>query len=53
MTARRRIGVHPQLRPRPAFSYFTAQLDAYAALDAAGHAAIDRGDAVRLLQEES
>ena len=28
--------------PAPAVSYFTGQLDAYAALDADGHAAIDR-----------
>jgi predicted TIM-barrel fold metal-dependent hydrolase len=34
--------------PAPAVSYFTARLDAYAALDDAGHAAIDRGNAARL-----
>jgi predicted TIM-barrel fold metal-dependent hydrolase len=34
--------------PAPAVSYFTGQLDAYAALDAAGHGAIDRGNAAAL-----
>jgi predicted TIM-barrel fold metal-dependent hydrolase len=34
--------------PAPAVAYFTGQLDAYAGLDAAGHAAIDRGNAMRL-----
>jgi len=34
--------------PAPAVAYFTGQLDAYAALDAAGHAAIDRGNASAL-----
>jgi predicted TIM-barrel fold metal-dependent hydrolase len=38
--------------PAPAVSYFTGQLDAYAALDAAGHAAIDRGNAAGLFEEE-
>jgi predicted TIM-barrel fold metal-dependent hydrolase len=31
--------------PDPAVAYFTGRLDAYAALDAAGHAAIDRDNA--------
>jgi hypothetical protein len=35
--------------PAPAVSYFTGQLDAYAGLDAAGHAAIDRTSAEALL----
>lgn len=35
--------------PAPAVSYFTGQLDAYAGLDAAGHAAIDRASAEALL----
>jgi predicted TIM-barrel fold metal-dependent hydrolase len=39
--------------PAPVVSYFTGQLDAYAALDAAGHAAIDRGNACALFQEEA
>lgn len=34
--------------PAPAVSYFTGQLDAYAALDAAGHAGIDRANAAVL-----
>ena len=34
--------------PAPAVAYFTGQLDAYAALDAAGHAAIDRTNASAL-----
>jgi hypothetical protein len=34
-------------------SYFTGQLDAYAALDAAGHAAIDRESAVALFAKEA
>jgi predicted TIM-barrel fold metal-dependent hydrolase len=34
--------------PAPAVSYFTGQLDAYAALDASGHIAIDRSNAVAL-----
>jgi predicted TIM-barrel fold metal-dependent hydrolase len=38
--------------PAPLVSYFTGHLDAYAALDDAGHAAIDRASAARLLQEE-
>jgi predicted TIM-barrel fold metal-dependent hydrolase len=38
--------------PAPAVRYFTGQLDAYDALDAAGHAAIDRENAVRLFGEE-
>jgi predicted TIM-barrel fold metal-dependent hydrolase len=35
--------------PTPAVSYFTGQLDGYAALDASGHAAIDRANATALL----
>jgi 6-methylsalicylate decarboxylase len=35
--------------PAPAVSYFTGQLDAYAPLDASGHAAVDRGNAEALL----
>lgn len=35
--------------PDPAVAYFTGQLDAYAALDAAGHAGIDRANASALL----
>jgi hypothetical protein len=38
--------------PAPAVAYFTGQLDAYDALDAAGHAAIDRANAARLFGEE-
>ena len=34
--------------PAPVVSYFTGQLDAYEALDADGHAAIDRGNAAAL-----
>lgn len=34
--------------PAPAVAYFTGQLDAYAALDGAGHAAIDRDNASAL-----
>jgi predicted TIM-barrel fold metal-dependent hydrolase len=34
--------------PAPAVAYFTGQLDAYAALDADGHAAIDRVNAAAL-----
>lgn len=34
--------------PAPAVAYFTRQLDAYAPLDADGHAAIDRGSAAAL-----
>jgi hypothetical protein len=37
--------------PSIAVSYFTGQLDAYAALDADGHAAIDRSNAELLFQE--
>jgi predicted TIM-barrel fold metal-dependent hydrolase len=39
--------------PAPAVAYFTGQLDAYAALDAAGHAAIDRRNALEIFQKES
>jgi predicted TIM-barrel fold metal-dependent hydrolase len=39
--------------PAPAVSYFTGQLDAYAALDAAGHSAIDRGNAATLFGEDA
>jgi predicted TIM-barrel fold metal-dependent hydrolase len=39
--------------PQAAVAYFTAQLDAYAALDADGHAAIDRHDAAHLFGEEA
>lgn len=39
--------------PAPAVSYFTGQLDAYAALDAAGHVAIDRESAVALFAKEA
>lgn len=39
--------------PEIAVSYFTGQLDAYAALDAAGHAAIDRGNAELLFPDLS
>jgi predicted TIM-barrel fold metal-dependent hydrolase len=38
--------------PAPVVSYFTGQLDAYDALDPAGHAAVDRTNAARLFQEE-
>ena len=38
--------------PTPAVSYFTAQLDAYAALDAAGHHALDRENALALFGKE-
>jgi hypothetical protein len=34
-------------------SYFTSQLDAYAALDAAGHTAIDRANAEALFAKET
>jgi predicted TIM-barrel fold metal-dependent hydrolase len=34
--------------PDPAVAYFTGQLDAYAGLDASGHAAVDRGNAAAL-----
>ena len=39
--------------PAPAVAYFTSQLDAYAALDAPGHGAIDRGNALTLFQENA
>jgi len=39
--------------PAPAVSYFTGQLDAYAALDAASHVAIDRESAVALFAKEA
>jgi predicted TIM-barrel fold metal-dependent hydrolase len=39
--------------PAPTVSYFTGQLDAYAALDDAGHRAIDRESAAALLAKES
>jgi predicted TIM-barrel fold metal-dependent hydrolase len=35
--------------PAPAVAYFTGQLDAYAALDASGHAAIDRTNAEAII----
>jgi hypothetical protein len=35
--------------PSLAVGYFTGQLDAYAALDAGGHAAVDRRSAEALL----
>lgn len=38
--------------PAPAVSYFTSQLDAYDALDAAGHRALDRDNAVTLFGKE-
>jgi hypothetical protein len=38
--------------PAPAVSYFTGQLDAYEALDEAGHRAIDRESAAALLAKE-
>jgi len=38
---------HP-FAPPPVIDYFTKQLDAYGALDAAGHAAIDRANAAAL-----
>ena len=38
--------------PAPAVSYFTGQLDAHAALDAAGHRAIDRESAAALFAKE-
>lgn len=37
--------------PAPVVSYFTGQLDAFTALDASGHAAIDRGNAAALLPQ--
>ena len=37
--------------PAPVISYFTGNLDSYAALDAAGHAAIDRANARALFKE--
>jgi 6-methylsalicylate decarboxylase len=37
--------------PAPVISYFTGNLDNYAALDAAGHAAIDRANARALFKE--
>jgi predicted TIM-barrel fold metal-dependent hydrolase len=37
--------------PASAVSYFTGQLDAYGALDAAGHTAIERENAARLFRE--
>jgi predicted TIM-barrel fold metal-dependent hydrolase len=39
--------------PAPAVSYFTGQLDAYAALDADGHAAIDHRNPTRLFGKEA
>jgi predicted TIM-barrel fold metal-dependent hydrolase len=39
--------------PAPAVSHFTGQLDAYGALDDAGHRAIDRESAAVLFAEES
>jgi predicted TIM-barrel fold metal-dependent hydrolase len=39
--------------PAPAVSYFTGQLDAHAALDDAGHRAIDRESAAALFAKES
>jgi predicted TIM-barrel fold metal-dependent hydrolase len=39
--------------PAPAVSYFTGQIDGYGALDAAGHAAIDRDNALALFAKES
>ena len=39
--------------PAPAIALFTGMLDGYAALDAAGHAAIDRSNALRLFGEEA
>jgi predicted TIM-barrel fold metal-dependent hydrolase len=37
--------------PAPAIAGFTAMLDAYAGLDANGHAAIDRDNAAHLFEE--
>ena len=39
--------------PAPAVAYFTGQLDAYAALDAAGHTAIERENAAALFAKEA
>jgi hypothetical protein len=39
--------------PAPAIALFTGLLDGFASLDAAGHAAIDRGNAAELLGEGS
>ena len=39
--------------PAPVVSYFTGQLDGYEALDPAGHAAIDRDNAVALFAKEA
>ncbi len=39
--------------PAPVVSYFTGQLDGYEALDAAGHAAIDRESAAALFAKET
>ena len=39
--------------PEPVVSYFTGQLDGYEALDAAGHAAIDRESAAALFAKET
>jgi predicted TIM-barrel fold metal-dependent hydrolase len=39
--------------PAPVVSYFTGQLDGYGALDAAGHTAIDRENALALFAKES
>jgi predicted TIM-barrel fold metal-dependent hydrolase len=39
--------------PAPAIALFTAMLDGFAALDADGHAAIDRGNAAALFGEDS
>ena len=39
--------------PAPAVSYFTGQLDAFAALDADGHAAIDHENASALFGKEA
>jgi hypothetical protein len=38
--------------PAPAVSYFTGQLDGYGALNAAGHATIDRESALALFAKE-
>ena len=39
--------------PAPVVAYFTSQLDGYAALDAAGHAAIDSESAAALFEKET
>ena len=43
----RRVPFH-RSAPPIAVAYFTGQLDSYGALDAAGHAAINRGNAKAL-----